>query len=512
MTAGVPELRTRKPTGQVAYPFVLVEGDEKAGKSYVTYRLSASPRVGRMFVLDLGEGTGDEYAALGPYELLLHDGTFRSILGQVKAAAAVPQHEGRPNVIAIDDGTWLWDMLKDWAAYRARSSKKGREALQRDPDAELDIPMNLWNDAKDRWNEVINVLRGFPGIGVMIARGREVSKVQGGVPVAGQTEWRVDAEKNVGFAASAWVRMTRPHTATLIGVRSLSVDVPARGLVLEGDNPLEHLVFGVLGAGGGFVPSSRVMPLVGLERPQAKQRLLELVRDAGAPAAAATAIASELWATTGDPAEVTAEAWGILMEVASIRLPGMVDAAQREDAESLTRPPAPNTPEPPPNTDPTDPAELAELQNRRASVVARIEALPTKQKAELVARWDENDRMHPYRPDNAPPGVLRLVEAMVDGFERSARKDAEGEAEAEAGPASADHHAAEVIAGATNGDDAVLAEIVADVAKMPLSEVQERLHGYRLPKGGSADVRRQRLVAKMLELSKGGPVIKDVPA
>jgi len=172
-------LRTRKPSGQVAYPTILLEGPEKVGKSYAAYRLSTSPHVGRTFVFDLGEGTADEYAELGPYEIVEHNGTFSDLLEQMKAAAAEPAVDGRPNVIVLDDGTALWDLLKDWADSRARTSRAGRKKLADDPDAEIDVSMNLWVDAKDRWYQVLNLLRAWPGIGVMIGRGKEVAKVPG---------------------------------------------------------------------------------------------------------------------------------------------------------------------------------------------------------------------------------------------------------------------------------------------------------------------------------------------
>ena len=253
-------LRTRPPTGKVAYPLVLLEGEEKAGKSFAAYSLSSSPKVGRTFVFDLGEGTADEYAQLGPYEVIDHNGTFTDLLDQLRAACALPPHEGRPNVVIIDDASALWALLKDWASARARQSKAGRRAIAADPDAEVDVAMNLWNDAKDRWDQVINLLRTWPGIGVVIAKGREVSKVAGGVPVAGQTEWSVDVQKTTPGAVSAWVRMRRPHTATLVGVRSLHVEVPSGGLTLPAEHPLEHLVFGVLGAEDGFAESTRTLP------------------------------------------------------------------------------------------------------------------------------------------------------------------------------------------------------------------------------------------------------------
>lgn len=336
-------LRTRKPSGAVAYPTILLEGEEKAGKSFAAYRLSSSPRVGRTFVFDLGEGTADEYAELGPYEIVEHNGTFSDLLAQLEAAAAEPAEEGRPNVIVLDDATALWDLLKDWAGARARNSKRGRQALAADPDAEIDVPMNLWNDAKDRWYRVLNLLRGWPGIAVLIARGKEVSKVVGGQPVAGQTEWKVETEKSTAFAVSAWVRMTRPHVATLVAARSLHVDVPARGLPLEQDRPLEHLIFDVLGAGGDFTASTRVLPSLGLDRAAAKKNLLELLAELEVPEADRKDVAGALWRATGNPAELTDEQWAALEEKAREKAGELkasrTAAADASSATSTTDPP-----------------------------------------------------------------------------------------------------------------------------------------------------------------------------
>jgi hypothetical protein len=309
-------LSTRKPTGNVAYPTILLEGEEKSGKSFAALRLSASKRVGRTFVFDLGEGTADEYAALGPFEIVEHNGTFSDLLAQMEAAAAVPMKDDKPNVIVLDDATALWDLLKDWASDRARNSKAGRKKLAEDPDAEVDIPMNLWNDAKDRWYRMLNLLRGWPGIAVLIARGKEVSKVVGGQPVAGETEWKVETEKSTAFAVSAWARVARPHAVTLIAVRSLHVDVPAKGLRLPETDPLEHLVFEVLGAGGPFTPSTRIVPSVGVDRAKAKNELLAVLRDGGMDEAASLAAAAELWKATGDPGELTDAQWAALEHAA----------------------------------------------------------------------------------------------------------------------------------------------------------------------------------------------------
>jgi hypothetical protein len=247
-------MKTRQPSGRPAFPLILVEGQEKAGKSFTLAQLSASKYVDQTFLFDLGDGTLDEYATLGPYTLVDTDGTYSDLLASVKEACQEKPADGKVNVVGIDCGTDLWDLLKKWADTRARESKSGRKALADDPDAAIDTSMNLWNDAKDRWAAIINQLRRFPGIGVITAQGDEVTEVVNGVPTRGTT-WTVRAEKTIPAAANAWVRLQRdPRKATLIGVRRLGVDVPKGGLPLPLENTLEHLVFDVLGGSEGFGP------------------------------------------------------------------------------------------------------------------------------------------------------------------------------------------------------------------------------------------------------------------
>lgn len=326
------ELRTRKPTGKVAWPLLQVDGEEKAGKSYALAALTGSPRVGRSFLLDLGDGTLDEYAALGDFELLETNGTFGDVLEQVELACAVPSDPERPNVVGVDAGTLLWGLLKAKAERRARSSRRARQLLEQDPDAEIDVTMTYWNEVKDDWARLLHVLKRFPGIGVVTAQGRWVSKVdQEGRPVRGQREWSTDVEKTTHSWCSAMVRITRdPAEARLVGVRSLHVDVPPQGLVLPRENVLEHLVFELLGA-GGFGPNTATAPVVGWPAATAKKRLLAAVQRARTDLNddEAKATASELWAIAGleDAKEVTEAQLAAALELATEKL---ADPAQDE--------------------------------------------------------------------------------------------------------------------------------------------------------------------------------------
>lgn len=301
------ELVTRPPTGKVAYPLVLVEHEEKAGGSYALAQFAASPHVGRTFILDTGDGTADEYATLGPYEILVHDGTWPSIIGQIEAATKVPATDGKPNVVGIDHGSAIWQTLKVWTDNRARNSRKGQAALAEDPDAEIDAPMNLWNDSKARWGRMIHLLKNFDGIGVLLAHGQEVTKVENGTPTR-DSVWTIEAEKNTEGAVSAIVKILRdPRRATLVGVRSLHApDLPVGGLVLPDQGMLDHVVFEVLGA-GGFASSEAVATTAGMPTPIAKASVLDRITRAypdNLTDDEKRAEAKRLWVEYGLPSEV----------------------------------------------------------------------------------------------------------------------------------------------------------------------------------------------------------------
>jgi hypothetical protein len=269
-------VKTRKPTGLPAFPLILVEGESKAGKSFALAQLGSSPLVDRMFVWDLGDGTMDEYAPLGDYEIVETDGTYSDLLATIREAAAIPAADGKVNVLALDSGTDLWDLLKDWVTVRARRSKAGREALAKDPDAPIRPSTDLWNDAAARWAAVVQAMRRSGCISVITAQGAEVMEMDdAGRPTKNRT-WSIQAHKSLPQTVNAWVRVERdPRKATLVGVRRLGMEETAVPLPLE--NTLHHLVFDVMGGSEGFANLSVVAPRIGLTKREAMNDLYRTV-------------------------------------------------------------------------------------------------------------------------------------------------------------------------------------------------------------------------------------------
>src|SRR4051794_22482537 len=160
-------LSTRKPTGRVPWPCILLEGEEKAGKSWALAQLSTSNRIGALYWIDLNEGAGDEHGPIpgATYQLVEHYGSSSQALAAVQAVrgeAGRGAEAGEPPVVlGIDTGSAIWEGLKDWASARAAKSARNRELLKRDPNAEIVISQNLWNDAGARWRKLQTELLSF---------------------------------------------------------------------------------------------------------------------------------------------------------------------------------------------------------------------------------------------------------------------------------------------------------------------------------------------------------------
>ncbi|QFG04887.1 RecA-like DNA recombinase [Mycobacterium phage Nitzel] len=246
-------LKTRPPTGAVPWPLILVEGGEKAGKSWAAAVLSSSDKVGRTLWIDWSEGAADEYGAIpgARYEVIEHDGTWSSIMEQVRAARDEAQRAidagEKPVVLVIDSMTAEWDDLKEWVDTKARRRESNRKKLEKDPEAEIQITTDLWNLATARHKELMRVLMRFPGIVVMIARGADQVAMENGKPTSQRT-WKVEGQKNLAFDASVWVRLNRGEHPQIIGARSVHA-----GIIPGEDKPrrvpdltLEQLVFDIL--------------------------------------------------------------------------------------------------------------------------------------------------------------------------------------------------------------------------------------------------------------------------
>ena len=284
-------LKTRRPTGRVPWPLILIEGGEKSGKSWACAQFSASTRTGQMYWIDLGEGSADEYGAIpgADYLVVDHDGTWASIQGAVDAVKAEAQRAAAagepPVVLVIDSMTAEWDHLKDWASDKARqrhntkARKYGKPQLA--ADEEPKISMDLWNEAGARHRKLMTALMTFPGIVLVTARGKEVAAMDDkGSPIAGSKEYKVEGHKTLGFDVSCWIRLDRSKPGTVVGLRSVHLGVrPGYDdpLPLARDWSVEGVVFDMLRCDPAQAHTRDLVAMQPAE-PELVDQLLEQIR------------------------------------------------------------------------------------------------------------------------------------------------------------------------------------------------------------------------------------------
>lgn len=212
------EYHTRKPTGAVAWPILLLAGVEKAGKTYAAAEASASELIDRTFWITVGEDQPDEYAPLGPFEIVEHDGTYRSILGACVWASQQPVKDGRANLIVVDSIGRLWALLSDQAQESANERAR-RNNKTVGPDG-VQITMDLWNTAKTRFAHVLDTLRAHQGPVVVTSRLEQVTVMDGEKPTK-EKQWKVLAEKNLPFEVGVIIQLRSFGEAWMTGVKSL---------------------------------------------------------------------------------------------------------------------------------------------------------------------------------------------------------------------------------------------------------------------------------------------------
>lgn len=292
-----PKLKTRKPTGKVGWPLILIEGEEKAGKTWDCAVFSGSEHIGTMYWLDIGEGSADEYGAIpgADYEILDHDGSWGDIIGQIEAVYAEAQRAQaageKPVVLVVDSMTAIWEMLTSWTADRAARLDSNINKLRRNPDAEIVIPPGYWNPANKRHKHLMQLLKTFPGVVLVTAQGKTVTKIdEDGKPAEdergkAQRDYKVEGQKKLAYDVSVWVRKFRSSPTIVVGARSVHA-----GIKPGQDDPkempgitLEHLIFGVLKVDSKVAHARNMPELTGAETPlhELKTEIWALAQERG---------------------------------------------------------------------------------------------------------------------------------------------------------------------------------------------------------------------------------------
>ena len=222
-------MQTRKPTGRAPWPIVLLAGAEKAGKSWAAAEATGHDLIRDAYWLGIGEDDPDEYAQVpgADFSIIEHDGTYGAILQSLRDLAALPVDPAHPDLLIVDSMGRLWAQLSDMAQAEAnqRAAAKAAKYHRPAPEEDVTIGMDLWNRAKGRWNDALDLLRAFPGPVIVTARLSVVTVMDAqGQPTKEKTD-KIEAEKNLAYEVAAVVKMRARGDAELSGVRSVKLQL-----------------------------------------------------------------------------------------------------------------------------------------------------------------------------------------------------------------------------------------------------------------------------------------------
>ncbi|MFE6185449.1 hypothetical protein ACFQ6U_13590 [Streptomyces sp. NPDC056465] len=229
-TTPMRERRSRKPTGRPNPPIVLLAGPEMTGKGHEAAVGTASDLVATTYWVQVGgiSGTADYYGQIdgARYEIVDHDGSFDDILDALRwAISQPPAEDGRRNMVVIDDVSSVWDLLGDEVAHISRKRAERRAQSNGQRTARLDDPYvdeerDLWGHAKDRWGEMLWLLRRHNGPTLLIARQEIITAYESDKPTRHHTR-RIKAEKNIRAAVDAVVEFHAVGEAYVTGMHAM---------------------------------------------------------------------------------------------------------------------------------------------------------------------------------------------------------------------------------------------------------------------------------------------------
>lgn len=219
-------LQTRPPTGLDPWPFSLVTGTPKSGKTHVAAVASASPLIDRTFWFTYGEPAPDGFSTIktdqGPtrFEIVQYDGTYRGLLSVMQEALTMPRENGKPHLWVLDSGTKLWEMIKDMAQAQANNRWAKKNPDKDVPEDGVTISSDLWNTARDRWDGIVNLMLAHDGPSIITARLDHVNAVNGKGDPTGEKIWKIQSHKTLPFEVDAIVELTGRNKTHITGVRS----------------------------------------------------------------------------------------------------------------------------------------------------------------------------------------------------------------------------------------------------------------------------------------------------
>lgn len=174
-------LNTRKADGLPRWPIGLLVGREGSGKTHTALEAAASDLISRTFYVGVDERDPDDFAYLGDFDIVAHDGTVTGILATLDAINLEDDPDEKPSLLVVDGASRYWALLAENKHREAAARPRSRTS----PTAE--VSGDQWYDAGREWREMFDRLRAHRGPVVLTAR------------LELEREWKIEGHKTLPF-------------------------------------------------------------------------------------------------------------------------------------------------------------------------------------------------------------------------------------------------------------------------------------------------------------------------
>lgn len=224
-------MKTRKLTGVAPWPLILLAGPEKVGKTWTAVEACMSDLLDGGLWFPLGENDPDEYALIpgfdhDRFDLVEHDGTYRSLMRALDEALAEERETGLTRLWVLDSGSQLWELLTQMAQremFERLVRKAQRQNRPAPEETEQKPSIDLWNTAAERWGHVIDALRQHRGPVVITCRVEEKAVMNDNGEPTKEKDRKIIAHKSLKSDVDVIAELTAPGEAVISGLRSVKL-------------------------------------------------------------------------------------------------------------------------------------------------------------------------------------------------------------------------------------------------------------------------------------------------
>lgn len=212
-------LQITPPTGSTPWPFIVLAGEGKHGKTFAALHAGTHDSIGNTYVVTFNQPRPDDYQHANPtFSIIEAERTITSLLAAIDLAVTQPATSGKPNLVIVDSLGDVWSYLTERAQHKQRQRVEKRYGRPITIEDDVTVTADLWNDATELWNTVINRLRRHHGPVIATAPLQLVTIMDAAGNPTKDKQWKITGQKRLRQQVDVVAEFREPRTPTFVNV------------------------------------------------------------------------------------------------------------------------------------------------------------------------------------------------------------------------------------------------------------------------------------------------------